>query len=262
MLINPLKSFAILRLEDYVHPMKAFLLAAVGAIILVLAPAETVQAEFSDSVLGSVRNIQEKILLRVQRNITGADASTMWSLFDQDVLRSLNGGVIPLSTEALNRKYGWTDIRIPLTYTEKKGEIKTGAIRIRFYPLPSRAAGRSDWLAVYYHGFGAVPSATFHIFRYKNNRYIRAAAMEESDFLHKNDNLQWNGIQVQKELQPGHFSTYFTPATSSKSRNRVQAHWHWNGKKLKVLRWYPEVDFRKTKDGTYVSGRGAPVSPD
>lgn len=214
-------------------------------------------AEFNKSVLEKVQSLHEEIILIGQRNINGADTAAMWGLFDADVLKSLNGGVVPLTVKKLNAKYNWTDIHIPLADAGEKGHMKTGTVRIEFFLLPGSQTKKPYFLAVYYHGLGVVPAATFRIFHFKDDRYSLAAAMEKTEFINTHPELQWNLIQIQIE-DKGHFSSYFTPPTSGK--NRAQARWFYDGKKLKILYWYPEVDYHREGD-KIVPGRGKYVKP-
>jgi hypothetical protein len=256
-----MKIFAILVYEVYIFCMKQLWKTsgpALFAWMTLLLMALPVYAEFDAPILDKTQALHEEIIISGQRNINGADMAALWGLFDADALRSLNGGITPpLTINKLNAKYGLTDIRIPLKDVGEEGDMKTGGVRIEFFELPGSSSDKPHFLAVYYHGLGAVPASTFHIFRYKRDRYELGAAMETSDFLSDHPKLQWNAIQIRNEKKPGHFSSYFNAGT--KDKNRAQVRWHYDGKKLRALRWYPEVDYHKNKKGTRVSGRGDPI---
>lgn len=222
--------------------------------LLLISPG--LHAEFSEPVLNSVRKLQSQILVQSQRNINAADAVATWDLFDQDVLQTLNSGINSMTIEDLNSKYGSTDIRIPMGTSYDKSVVKTGAIQIKFVELDSKNEGKKDWLTVYYHGLGQVPSSTFHIFRYDEGRYKRVAAMERTDFLNHHPKLLWNAIQVQRHNKKNQFSTYYVPVAGKARTNRSQVNWEWDGKRLRARRWIPEVDYHTKDDGTVVSGRG------
>jgi hypothetical protein len=231
------------------------LAAALALFIAVGSLAPVARADFAKQVVDSVQKLQEKIITS-RRNINGAQLAATWALFDQDVLSSLNGGVLPLTQEALNAKYHLTDIRIP----DSPGipnTINTGSIRVEFFPLQTNRS-KPDWLTVYYHGLGVVPASTFHIFTYKHDRYVLAAKMESTSFINQHPDLLWNGMQIQMHPPKSSdaFATYFVPVATSKPMNRSEVRWDWNGKRLKATRWTPEVDYHETADGTVASGRG------
>lgn len=229
---------------------------ALVILVVLLGVSTHAHAEFSDQVLKSVRSLQEEILLMSRRNINAADAASLWAVFDQDVLRTFNGSLIPLTAATLNQQYGLTDIRIPLKEVGQTGDMKTGFIRIEFFPLKSQTEGKPDWLTIYYHGLGVVPSSTFHIFRYRNKRYVLAAAMEQTRFLDTHPNLLWRAIQLQVKDNPGTLTAYYIPVTRQQNPNRSKVSWRWDGKKLKAHHWVPEVDFHRNHEGTVVSGPG------
>ncbi len=238
-------------------PLIRKLLGLGSGLIILLTPLPSA-AEFSDSVLDSVRNLQEDILFQSRRNINGADTAAMWALFDQDVLFSLNGGVVPLTMEELNKKYGVTDIRVPAEIaTHKKGtsDVKTGAVRIQFIQLPSSHKGKPDWMAIYYHGLGVVPASTFHIFRYDKKQYRLQAAMEKTSFLNAHPRLQWSTLQIVHTKRKQHFDSYFVPLSKGQS-NRTKVNWKWDGKELEAQYWIKHYDFHKDENGAIVSKPG------
>ncbi len=222
-------------------------------ILFALALASPLWADFSAPVLESVSSLQEKIITQSRRDITGADIAAMWGVFDADVLRALNGGVVPLTIKNLNKKYGWTDISIEEINRGTTKTIKTGEIRILFFPIRGK-----DLLAVYYQGLGVVPASTFHVFHYSDGHYELAEKMEDTHFLNKHPHLQWNALHVVLEPKEKYryFLTLFVPVKRTDKTNRSQALWDWNGKRLRTLNWTPQVDYHEKKDGSIVSGPG------
>ena len=224
-------------------------------LIALFLVSSSARADFSKPVIKAVSELQQAVVLYNQKKMNGAEAAKIWQLFDDDVLATLNGGMETISAENLNKHYKWTDIYSVATEGDRS-KIKTGGIQARFYRLHGASATTPDWLVVYYQGLGVIPSSTFHIFTYRNDRYQVGARMERTAFLNEHPNLQWRVFQTIVDKYGRHFSTYIMPIASQEQVNRSEVQWSWNRKELQALMWYPEVDYHTDKKGEVVSGRG------
>jgi len=233
------------------NPIHRIWLLAI-AVFFVSSP---VHADFSKAVIKAVSELQQAVVLYDQKKMNGAEAAKIWQLFDDDILAALNGGLETISQDNLNKHYKWTDIYSMATEGDR-AKIKTGAIEAKFYRLNGESTTMPDWLVVYYQGLGVIPSSTFHIFKYRADRYQQAARLEKTAFLNEHPNLQWRVFQVVVSDYGRRFSTYIMPIASQEQVNRSEVQWSWDRKNLKALMWYPEVDYHTNKKGEVVAGRG------